>query len=141
MLKYYIHIPSHLNPMYHHFNEKNWSYKIIWIIIRIRMMMCGYTCSDLASRTWSAPMTVKNMWHLHSLAYFQFVRFQKSETEREKKMETKEEGVKLQIAIRCAKALNVLSSLRNRDLKATVNADDEVHTIILSRSIESTILL
>ncbi|KAL9449954.1 hypothetical protein AB3S75_011815 [Citrus x aurantiifolia] len=40
-------------------------------------------------------------------------------------METKEEGVKLQIAIRCAKALNLLSSLRNRDLKATTNDDDE----------------
>ncbi|GAY41622.1 hypothetical protein CUMW_060860 [Citrus unshiu] len=40
-------------------------------------------------------------------------------------METKEEGVKLQIAIRCAKALNLLSSLRNCDLKATTNDDDE----------------
>lgn len=56
-------------------------------------------------------------------------------------METKEEGVKLQIAIRCAKALNLLSSLRNRDLKATTNDDDEVYTIILSCSIESSILL
>lgn len=56
-------------------------------------------------------------------------------------METKEEGVKLQISIRCAKALNLLSSLRNCDLKATTNDDDEVYTTILSCSIESSILL
>ncbi|ESR47234.1 hypothetical protein CICLE_v10003721mg, partial [Citrus x clementina] len=69
------------------------------------------------------PRQVKT-FHIFPSRIFDSYEF-KNLKQRGKEMETKEEGVKLQIAIRCAKALNLLSSLRNRDLKATTNDDDE----------------
>ncbi|KAJ4701331.1 Mediator of RNA polymerase II transcription subunit like [Melia azedarach] len=52
-------------------------------------------------------------------------------------MQNKEEGVKLQIAIRCARAANLLSSLRNSGhFGATINNEDlDVEKEIMRREI------